>query len=141
MWQLTEWTLHRFVFHHVVDSKIGIWIHFTLHGYHHLFPLDPWRLVFPPAGAGIIGALILLGLTTMFSIAISLGILSGVAIGYVQYDMIHYWTHHARNPISFFKDLKRHHMYHHYHDDNKNFGISTKLFDVLFGTLKERKSK
>ena len=59
----------------------------------------------------------------------------GVAIGYLAYDMIHYGCHHARSLPSFLERQKRVHMAHHYRNHDVSFGISSPLYDYVFGTL------
>ena len=49
VWTLTEYTLHRFIFHYQPKSKIGERIHFIFHGVHHDYPSDSRRLVMPPS--------------------------------------------------------------------------------------------
>ena len=51
LWQLTEYCIHRFLFHIEPSSYWGITFHFTFHGCHHKWPLDSLRLVFPPVPA------------------------------------------------------------------------------------------
>ena len=56
LWQLTEYCIHRFLFHIEPSSYWGITFHFTFHGCHHKWPLDSLRLVFPPLPAAPIVA-------------------------------------------------------------------------------------
>jgi 4-hydroxysphinganine ceramide fatty acyl 2-hydroxylase len=50
-WSLTEYSLHRWLFHAenywLPDNYIIIAFHFLLNGNHHAFPQDPKRLTFP----------------------------------------------------------------------------------------------
>src|SRR5579859_3425183 len=46
-WTLSEYLLHRWVFHWTNDTARGRRIHFLLHGVHHDFPNDRDRLVMP----------------------------------------------------------------------------------------------
>ena len=51
IWTLTEYVLHRFFFHAEdywlpKNPKIFAY-HFLIHGIHHAFPMDKFRLVFP----------------------------------------------------------------------------------------------
>lgn len=44
-WTLLEYLLHRFVFHsesYLPNSKIVRYLHFNLHGVHHMLPNDPY---------------------------------------------------------------------------------------------------
>ena len=47
-WSLTEYLLHRFVFHFVAKSEKSRRIIYLFHGIHHDYPNDSWRLVMPP---------------------------------------------------------------------------------------------
>jgi hypothetical protein len=48
VWTLTEYVLHRFVFHWLPPGKFGARIHFIFHGVHHDYPSDSKRLVMVP---------------------------------------------------------------------------------------------
>lgn len=56
LWQLIEYSLHRFLFHAHPQGQPAIVAHFLFHGCHHKFPSDPLRLVFPPLPASAIAA-------------------------------------------------------------------------------------
>ena len=49
IWTITEYLLHRFVFHWELKGEIGARIHFIFHGVHHDYPSDSRRLVMPPS--------------------------------------------------------------------------------------------
>ena len=59
-WSLTEYCLHRFLFHYPARSRIGKRLVYLFHGNHHDDPKDKTRLVMPPAGAIPIMAVIYL---------------------------------------------------------------------------------
>ena len=50
-WTLTEYWLHRVVFHFEPERGIGARLHWMIHGVHHDHPNDPLRLVMPPSAA------------------------------------------------------------------------------------------
>ena len=50
---LVEYCLHRFVFHFTPKNKEQRLQAFLLHGYHHEYPNDPYRLVLPPITCSI----------------------------------------------------------------------------------------
>src|SRR6188508_2872845 len=51
-WTLTEYWMHRVIFHFEPEEGIGARLHWMVHGVHHDHPNDPLRLVMPP-GASI----------------------------------------------------------------------------------------
>lgn len=53
VWQFLEYLVHRYAFHFEPQQPWSIVIHFLLHGHHHKYPLDKYRLVFPVPVAAI----------------------------------------------------------------------------------------
>jgi len=136
-WTLLEYGLHRFYFHlqptEKFESKFQL---FMVHGYHHQFPNDPLRLVAPP----LLSFPIAVPVAALYYFTLGPGYLwlmafAGTALGYLGYDWIHFYTHHARPTSRVGKFLRRYHMVHHYKDSEGNFGISSPLWDYVFGTV------
>lgn len=137
-WTLFEYSLHRGIFHWKPNlrSPSQITFHFLLHGLHHKTPMDKERLVFPPAAAAIIVAILYTFYRSIFPYYIFCCFGAGKLFGYVCYDMIHYYLHHGspkENSNLHYK--KAYHQNHHFKDTNSGFGISTMLWDYVFGTL------
>ncbi|MEX2379667.1 MAG: sterol desaturase family protein, partial [Vicingaceae bacterium] len=44
-------------------------------------------------------------------------------------------------PKNFLKQLWIHHSIHHYQEDDKAFGVSSPLWDYVFGTMPSKKRK
>jgi len=59
---------------------------------------------------------------------------AGTLLGYLAYDWVHYYTHHFRPTTRLGKYLRRYHMEHHYKDSESHYGISSPLWDWVFGT-------
>ena len=133
-WTLSEYMLHRFVFHLKANSKAGKWFVYLFHGNHHNDPKDKSRLVMPPAGAIPIMALLYL----LFGLVVPQPWLQpffgAFIIGYLIYDYIHYSTHHfpMKNPVARF--LKRYHLKHHHSGEGGRYGVSSPLWDRVFRT-------
>jgi sterol desaturase/sphingolipid hydroxylase (fatty acid hydroxylase superfamily) len=134
IWTITEYTLHRFIFHYEPKSNFGKRIHFIVHGVHHDYPKDSRRLVMPPSVS------IPLALFFYFLFYQILGdaklqpFFAGFLIGYLFYDITHYAIHHYNTHNRFWLAIKNHHMKHHYQDSNKGFGVSQPTWDYVFKT-------
>lgn len=134
-WTLSEYLLHRFVFHFNKNYLTTRWsrgIHFLIHGIHHAFPLEPGRLGFPII---LIGPIILIKTTQFFTIfGYNSGMFGfiGFFIGYIGYDLFHYYCHHS--PWTQFENLRKYHMNHHFKNPDQGYGVTTKLWDYVFGT-------
>jgi 4-hydroxysphinganine ceramide fatty acyl 2-hydroxylase len=141
IWTLTEYLLHRFVFHYIPKSEWGQRLHFLMHGVHHDYPNDSKRLVMPPV-VSVPLAFLFFGLFTwLFPSAYVAPIFAGFIFGYIFYDEIHYATHHAPMKGKFGLWLKHHHVRHHYLDNGRGFGVSTPLWDYVFRTMYAEKEK
>jgi sterol desaturase/sphingolipid hydroxylase (fatty acid hydroxylase superfamily) len=134
-WSLFEYIMHRFVFHVEPNSRWGKRLAFLMHGVHHAQPQDPTRLVMPPLVSILGGVIIFLGLQPFFSAQTLEAFYPAVALGYVAYDTTHYAVHHfpMRNRVA--KFLKDYHFAHHFKTPGKRFGVSSPLWDFVFGTF------
>jgi len=142
-WTLTEYWLHRIVFHFEPDRGIGARLHWIIHGVHHDHPNDPLRLVMPPSVSIPLASLfyglfvVVLGPTNALPFA------AGFWAGYLAYDMLHYYVHHlpgGRRPAAWVpRKLHELHMRHHFQDGDTGYGVSAPFWDHVFGTaLKQR---
>lgn len=129
LWTLTEYLMHRFVFH-LPQSKFQ----YLIHGVHHEFPRDKERLMMPPV-PGVIFITLFYGLFFLpFQIHTAI-IMAGFLIGYLVYTFIHYMIH-AWKPIAGIEFLWTHHHKHHNPKlEHTCFGVSTPIWDYVFGTL------
>ena len=60
---------------------------------------------------------------------------TGVLLGYLSYDCIHYALHHAHLKEGWLGKLKRRHLDHHFRHPEATFGISSAVFDVLLHSM------
>lgn len=139
VWTLAEYTLHRFVFHFRPRSPRQEKIVFLFHGVHHAQPQCKTRLVMPPVVsiplAVLFYGLFSLVVGTLFGLPQWVHpMLSGFTIGYLTYDLTHYATHHFPMRSGYLKFLKRYHMMHHYKSPDQRFGVSSPVWDMVFGT-------
>ncbi|XP_055598806.1 uncharacterized protein LOC129748288 [Uranotaenia lowii] len=133
VWTLLEYTLHRWVFHlDPKDNKFLHTFHFLLHGLHHKVPFDPYRLVFPPVPAVLLATFFYQPVRLLLPHPLLM--LSGGLIGYLTYDMIHYYIHYGSPNGGHLYHMKRYHYQHHFVHHEQGFGISSTLWDDIFGT-------
>jgi sterol desaturase/sphingolipid hydroxylase (fatty acid hydroxylase superfamily) len=135
IWTLTEYWLHRLVFHWEPDNAFGRRMHFIIHGIHHDHPNDKLRLVMPPAVSIPLAALFLAAFVLIFGTPAAYPIFAGLLVGYLVYDYTHYYVHHFVPKSNLGKRLREQHMRHHFQDHRFGYGVSSPLWDVVFGTL------
>jgi sterol desaturase/sphingolipid hydroxylase (fatty acid hydroxylase superfamily) len=140
-WSLSEYVLHRFVFHFTANSPVQEKLQFLIHGLHHDDPLDPSRLVMPPI-PGVIIASVLYGLFRLvLGPAWVEPFFAFFLVGYLCYDYVHFSVHHFKPRTRLGKMLKQHHMMHHFVSPSSRWGVSSPLWDYVFGTLEHAKKK
>jgi len=134
LWTIVEYIMHRWVFHYIPKSKWGLRLHFIFHGVHHDYPNDRLRLVLPPS----VSIPLAIGFYFLFRALVGEAYLyafyPGFVFGYLCYDISHYAFHHLNFKNSLWMKLKKHHMLHHYSDDTKGYGVSSALWDKVFGS-------
>lgn len=134
-WTLTEYCLHRFVFHYHPKTKTGKRIFFLLHGVHHDYPRDSNRLVIAP----IVSIPLCVFFYTLYYFLIGPVYVNPFfafyVAGYLFYDMTHYAIHHLNFKSGFWFVMKQHHAIHHYKDADNGYGVTTKFWDHVFRTM------
>lgn len=140
LWTLSEYILHRFLFHFQPRQAWQEKIIFLFHGIHHAQPQCKTRLVMPP----VVSVPMAIVFYFLFQIVVgnilqSPGwvdpLAAGFIFGYLVYDLTHYATHHFPMRSGIWKYLKRYHMMHHYKTPNQRYGVSSPAWDLVFGTF------
>ena len=148
-WTFSEYMLHRFAFHFIAENERAMKIVYIIHGNHHEYPRDRERLFMPPVPSLILSSIIF---STMFFMAKWFGVtenifsfFAGFMLGYLIYGTMHYAIHAWNPPYKWMKPLWRNHHLHHYKNEQRGFGVSTTLWDRVFGTMfdlaKEKEDK
>ena len=133
---LLEYLIHRYIFHmFAVTETTSGWTPHKQHGIHHDYPKDKSRLAMPPIASISIATIILL-LFQLFLNQYAYAFTAGVVSGYASYLLVHYIVHIYRQPQGFWKYLWVNHAIHHYVDETVMYGVTTAIWDHVFGTAK-----
>ncbi len=139
VWTLTEYWLHRLVFHFEPADGLGARLHWIVHGVHHDHPNDPLRLVMPPS-VSVPLTLVFYGLFVLVVGSQAAPALAGGFLGgYLAYDMTHFHVHHHQPRSRVGRRLRELHMRHHFQDDTAGYGVSAPYWDRVFGTAQKRR--
>lgn len=113
VWTLVEYLVHRFVLHDFFPMR---------HGMHHANPDEPVLTVFWQIWACF---------AVVYFVANG-AFLAGALGAYAWYLFLHHNAHHGSNNL--LPSLLKHHKIHH-RLASRNFGVSTSLWDHVFGTM------
>ena len=126
-WTLAEYLIHRFAFHRIP-------LLMRMHDMHHA---NPSALIGAPLWSSLaafgLGVFIPLWWQAGFDLAS--GLTTGLMLGYLWYGVVHAAVHRYRlDRGSFLYRTKLRHARHHYGNQEGNFGVTTGLWDRVFGT-------
>jgi len=139
-WTLFEYIMHRWMFHMVAESERATKVIYIMHGNHHHYPRDKERLFMPPVPSLILASVIF-GLLFLAMGNAVFAFFPGFMLGYLMYGSMHYAIHAWNPPVKWMKPLWRNHHLHHYKNEEKGFGVSTTIWDRVFGTMFDLKKE
>jgi sterol desaturase/sphingolipid hydroxylase (fatty acid hydroxylase superfamily) len=140
IWTFAEYILHRFVFHFPAKNPWQEKLTFLFHGIHHEQPRVKTRLVMPPVVSIPLAAIFYGLFFLVFGFVLMVPqwvapIFAGFILGYLAYDVLHYGTHHFPIKRGYLRMVRQHHMHHHFQTPDKRYGVSSPLWDYVFGTM------
>lgn len=136
-WGLIEYCLHRLVFHFDAQSEKGRQLVYGMHLSHHTDPKNMDDL-FASLRLSLPLALFycLLAWAALRSWQAVVYLFMGLTAGYFYYEFLHYQAHHLSPRLGVFRYLKKYHLLHHHQSSALRFGVTSPLFDYLFGTFR-----
>jgi len=130
LWSLGEYLMHRFAMHQLKGRGLASREHLRHHALQDSV-LESWYF----AWTGVLVVGIVLGINAarfLGSVGACLGV--GWVAAYGFYDWIHWRAH--RRPIAhpYERWVRRHHFHHHFGHPMANQGVTTPIWDLVFGT-------
>jgi dihydroceramide fatty acyl 2-hydroxylase len=122
------WTLVEYVIHGPLSH---VWVRplAPLHDVHHRDP----HAVFT-VGAWIPTVVIYAAVMTWFGIRPGTFFLTGLVAGFAVYEWIHYRIHFAKPASALEARLRARHLAHHFRAPDECFGVTSALWDRVFGS-------
>lgn len=130
LFTLVEYSFHRWLFHgpeHAMERG---------HRRHHLAPtgIDSLPFFLPPVCLLVIAG----ALAEVTPLGYALLLTGAIACGYFAYGQCHESIHRSRYRSSLARRWAAHHHVHHHHPD-RNFGVTSPLWDIVFRTRYRRR--
>ena len=129
-WTLAEYVLHRFDGHGMKGRTAFSREHLQHHA-------DPAYFA-PVHLKARLAALVLGSLAAVLSLAIGpigLSATAGFTGGWLAYEWLHRRLH-THGPLNAYgRWARRHHFHHHFNDPKANHGVTSPVWDWVFGTL------
>jgi sterol desaturase/sphingolipid hydroxylase (fatty acid hydroxylase superfamily) len=137
----SEYLVHRGVFHFFADKRAGKVLS-KQHVAHHRTPDDLDHLFNDPRISLTVGVLYFL---VCFALTRSLGQSAALSFGnftgLLYYEHVHFTAHRPGSKpwTPWGRYMKKFHLWHHYKHEKLWFGVTSPVFDAVFGTNKEQK--
>ena len=129
-WSLAEYVLHRWGMHELKGKGMASREHLRHHAAYDSV-LEKWYLSW--IGVIVFGVVHATYATLLLG---PVGVLLGVGwvVGFGFYEWIHWRAH--RRPISgaYERWVRRHHFHHHFGHPMQNHGVTSPVWDLVFGT-------
>jgi sterol desaturase/sphingolipid hydroxylase (fatty acid hydroxylase superfamily) len=125
---LFAWTIVEYVIHGVLGHAHRTFVT-GLHEVHHRDPHAVFAL-----GAWIPTAVVLAGAISWFGLAPGVIFYGGIVCGFGVYEYLHYRIHFASPASELEARLRARHLAHHTREPDAIFGVTTRIWDVVFGT-------
>lgn len=133
VWSLFEYVAHRYLFHWQTRWLPAKQFVFVIHGNHHAQMRDHLRNLMPPI-VSIPVSMTVWAIFVVLAGSAGTWLFLGFISGYLAYDFTHYACHQFPMRGPFGRMLKRHHMRHHFSDNEGNFAITAIFWDRVFGS-------
>jgi sterol desaturase/sphingolipid hydroxylase (fatty acid hydroxylase superfamily) len=122
-WTFIEYAVHAWMCH-IYQTFAS-----SLHTVHHrdphaVFAVGAWPLI----------ALSWLAAFYTWGWSVGVQFFSGVVVGFASYEALHYRLHFARSLTAFEEHQRRRHLVHHYVNPSLCLGVTSGLWDRVFGT-------
>jgi 4-hydroxysphinganine ceramide fatty acyl 2-hydroxylase len=137
VWTLIAYLLHRFLLHSRPQAPALRAVVEQLHLGHHREPQDEVKITVPVfASLPVAGGLLALFRLISGSWEVAALLLVGSTAGYLYYETVHFWIHCGARPGRWLRPQRADHMFHHFRDQQRCFGVTTPLWDRLLGTYR-----
>jgi sterol desaturase/sphingolipid hydroxylase (fatty acid hydroxylase superfamily) len=130
-WTLLEYLIHRWMGHDRRFKRTPFGIEHVRHHIEGDYFAPTWKkAIIVPAIAAVLGAPLIAIAGATAGIAYLVGLLGF----YTVYEVLHRREHTHPGVGWYGRWARRHHFHHHFVDGRKNHGVTTPIWDFVFGT-------
>ena len=133
-WSFLEYMIHRFLGH---DPRTRPNPFATEHVRHHIeggYFAPSWKKALT---ATVAAAALAWPATAVAGATIGLSFVAGFVLAYVSYEVMHRREHTHPGSGAYSRWARRHHFHHHFGDPKSNLGVTSPIWDRVFGTYQK----
>jgi sterol desaturase/sphingolipid hydroxylase (fatty acid hydroxylase superfamily) len=132
-WTFVEYVFHRWLGH---DPRFRPNFFSVEHTQHHSQGdyFTPFRVKL--AHATLVGCALTVPAGLVGGWAHGAAFVIGLVGAYLGYELVHFWAHVSKGHGPYGRWMRRHHFYHHFENPKVNHGVTSPLWDLVFGTYR-----
>lgn len=130
-WTLTEYTLHRFLGHDKRTMPNFFSVEHTRHHSEGNYFAPTWK---KGLFAVLVCALTFAALRAVLAFDVAVAGTLGFGGMYALYEVIHRRAHTHAGVVEYARYMRRHHFHHHFVNPRANHGVTSPVWDHVFGT-------
>lgn len=132
-WTLLEYLIHRWMGHDRRFKRTPFGIEHVRHHIEGDYFSPSWKkVVIATSAAAVVGVP-----ATALAGTAGLAYLAGLVGFYAAYEVLHRREHTCAGIGAYGRWARRHHFHHHFVDGRTNHGVTSPLWDLVFGTYEQ----
>lgn len=133
-WTLLEYMIHRWMGHDRRFRRTPFGIEHVRHHSEGNYFSPSWKKVII---ASVVAAFVSLPAIAIAGPTHGLAYVGGLVVFYTAYEVLHRREHTCAGIGPYGRWARRHHFHHHFVDPHKNHGVTSPLWDLVFGTYEQ----
>lgn len=133
-WTLLEYMIHRWMGHDRRFKRTPFGIEHTRHHIEGDYFSPSWKKAII---ATIVAAVVCMPAIAIAGPACGLAYVGGLVAFYTAYEVLHRREHTCAGIGPYGRWARRHHFHHHFVDGRTNHGVTSPLWDLVFGTYRK----
>lgn len=133
-WTLLEYVIHRWGGHDRRFRRSPFGVEHVRHHVEGNYFAATWKKV---VAAIVVGGVIVGPAIAIAGVGAGIGYTAGVMVCYGGYELLHRREHTHAGIGPYGRWARRHHFHHHFVDGRANHGVTSPLWDLVFGTYQK----
>jgi sterol desaturase/sphingolipid hydroxylase (fatty acid hydroxylase superfamily) len=130
-WTLLEYMIHRWMGHDRRFKRTPFGVEHIRHHIEGNYFSPSWKKMLVAGAAALVVSVPAIAIG---GVAHGLGFVAGLVAFYTAYEVLHRREHTSAGIGPYGRWARRHHFHHHFVDGRANHGVTSPLWDLVFGT-------
>ncbi len=130
-WSLSEWVIHNYLGHKLAKNRNFFSVEHVRHHATTSYFAPSYKKAI---AAAVVGAGVAPLASALVGPRLGLSYTAGLVGAYLGYEVVHRLAHVSPPRTRYGRWLRKHHFHHHFHRPDKNHGVTSPLWDRLFGS-------